>query len=55
MRQYRYKDLFLNNKVLSHLMNMVQSKNHRVGTYEVNKIYLSHFDDKTYIPNNGYD
>ena len=30
-----------------------ESKNHRVGTYEINKILLSCFDDKIFIPNNG--
>ena len=33
----------------------IQSKNHRIGNYEINKISLSCFDDKIYIPNNGYD
>ena len=35
-------------------MNRIQSKNHRIGTYEINKISLSYFDDKIYILNNGY-
>ena len=36
-------------------MKRIQSKNHRIGTYEINKIYLSCFDDKIYILNNGYN
>ena len=28
------------------------SKNHNLGTYETNKIYLSCFDDKRYILKN---
>ena len=36
-------------------MNRIQSKDHRIGTYEINKISLSCFDDKTYIQINGYD
>ena len=36
-------------------MNRIQSKNHKIGTYEVNKISLPCFDDKIYILNNGYD
>ena len=36
-------------------MNRIQSKDHKIGTYEVNKIYLSYFDDKVYIHNNGYN
>ena len=33
----------------------IQSKDNRIGTYEINKIFLSCFDDKIYILNNGYD
>ena len=36
-------------------MNRTQSKDHRIRTYETNKIYLSCFDGKIYIHNNGYD
>ena len=36
-------------------MNRIQSKDHRIGTYEINKISLRYFDDKIYIENNGYD
>ena len=36
-------------------MNRIQSKDHGAGTYEINKIALSYFDDKIYIQNNGYD
>ena len=50
-----YRDVFLNNKCLWHSMNRIQSKDHRIGTYEINKISLSCFDDKIYIQNNGYD
>ena len=42
-----YKDVSLNKKCLRHLMNRIQSKDHRIGTYEINKISLSCFDDKT--------
>ena len=49
------KDFLLNNKCLRHLMNRIQSKNHKIKTYEINKISLSCFDDKIYILNNGYD
>ena len=36
-------------------LNRIQSKDHRIETYEVNKIWLSYFDGKVYIQNNGYD
>ena len=50
-----YKDVLLNNKCLRHSMNRIQSKDHRIGTYEINKISWSYFDDKTFIQNNGCD
>ena len=31
----------------------VQSKDHRIGTYEINEVSLSCFDDKIYIQNDG--
>ena len=45
----KYKDVLLNKKWLRHLMNMIQSKDHKIGTYEINKISLSCFYDKIYI------
>ena len=50
-----YKDVLLNKKCLRHSMNRIQSKDHKTGTYEINKISLSCFDDKMYIQGNGYD
>ena len=40
---------------MSHLMNRIESKNQKAGKYKINKIYLSGFDDKTYILKNVYD
>ena len=50
-----YKDVLLNNKCIRHSMNRIPSKDHKIGTYEINKILLPCFDDKIYIQNNGYD
>ena len=50
-----YKDVLLKKKCLRHLMNRIQSKNHRIENYETNKISLSCVDDKIYIQNNGSD
>ena len=36
-------------------INRMQSKDRTIGTYEINKISLSCFDDKIYIQNNGCD
>ena len=49
-----YKNILLNKKCITHTMDRIQSKYHRVGTYEVNKILLFWFDDKIYIQNNRY-
>ena len=50
-----YKDVLLKNEYLRHSMNRIQSKDHRIGTHEINKISLSCFDSKIHIQNNGYD
>ena len=34
-------------------MRRIQSKKHKMGTYEINKISLSCFDDKRFALNNG--
>ena len=41
-----YEETLLNKKIIRHKMKKIQSKNHKIGTYEVNKISLSCFDDK---------
>ena len=46
------KGLLLNNKSLRHSMNIIQSKDNRLRTYEINEISLSCFHDKIYIENN---
>ena len=50
----KYKDVLFNNKCKRHSMKRVQSKEHTIGTYEINKILLSCFDNKIYIQNNRY-
>ena len=50
-----YKDVLLNNQCIKHSMNRIHSKDHRIGTYEINKISLSCFDYKIYIQNSGYN
>ena len=50
-----YKNVLLNKKCLRHFMNRIQSKDHKIGTYEISKISLSCFDDKICIENNGCD
>ena len=34
-------------------MKTIRSENHQLGSYSINKLSLSCFDDKRYILNNG--
>ena len=42
-------DTLFNKKIIRHKMRRIQSKNHKLGTYEISKISLSYFDDKRYV------
>ena len=35
-------------------MTRIQGKKHKLGTYEINKILFSVFDDKRFILNDGF-
>ena len=48
-----YKEVLLNNEQLHHKMKTIRSQKHQLGSYEINKMSLSCFDDKRYIHNNG--
>lgn len=48
------KNALLNKKCLRYPINRIQSKVQRIGTYEINKVLLSYFDDKMYILINRY-
>ena len=48
-----FKDTLLNKKILRHKMRRIQSKRHKLGTYEINKKSLSCFDDKRSVSNDG--
>ena len=48
-----FKDFLFNKKVIRHKMKRIQAKKHKIGTYEINKISLSCFDDKRYILDDG--
>ena len=47
------KDVLFNKKVIRHKMKRIQSKKHKLGTYEIDKISLSCFDDKRHALDNG--
>ena len=48
-----FKDTLFNKKIVRHTMRRIQSKKHKTGTYEINKISLSCFDDKRYVLHDG--
>ena len=38
-----YEDVLFDNKYLRHSMNRIQSKDHRIGTYEISESYFKNF------------
>ena len=48
-----YIDVLFNNKQIMHTMKTIRSEKHQLGSFELNKISLSCFDDKRYIHQNG--
>ena len=48
-----FKDNLFNKKVLRHKMRRIQSKKHKLGTYEINKISLACFDDERFVLDDG--
>ena len=53
LKHKEYLDVLFDKKVVRHDMKRIQSKLHEIGTYDVNKISLSCFDDKRYVLNDG--
>ena len=49
----KFKDVLFNEKIIRHKMKRIQSKNHKLGTYEIDKIPLSCFDNKRYALDDG--
>ena len=49
IRHNEYVDVLFNEKVIRHKMKRIQSKLHEIGTFDLNKISLSCFDDKRYV------
>ena len=44
-----FNDILFKKNVVKHKMKRIQSKKHKLRTYEVNKISLSCFDDKRLV------
>ena len=47
------KNTLLDSKQMFHKMKTIRSDYHHLGSYELNKVSLSSFDDKRYIRKNG--
>ena len=48
-----FKDVLFNKKIIRHKMKRIQAKKHKTGTYEIDKISLSCFDDKRQVLDDG--
>ena len=48
-----YKETLFNNEQMYHKMKTIRSQNHELGSYEINKVSLSCFDDKRYVLEDG--
>ena len=48
-----YKNVLFNNEQLHHKMKTIRSEKHQLGSFELNKISLSCFDDKRFLHDNG--
>ena len=42
----KFKKVWFNEKVIRQKLKKIQSKKHKLGTYEIDKISVSCFDDK---------
>ena len=48
-----YKNMLMNNEQMHHKMKTIRSQRHQLGSYQINKVSLSCFNDKHYIHDNG--
>ena len=53
IRHKDYKNTLINNEQMHHKMKTIRNQRHQLGSYEINKVLLSCFDDKCYIHDNG--
>ena len=53
IRREDYKNTLIKNEWMHHKMKTIRSQRHQLGSYKINKVSLSCFDDKHYIHDNG--
>ena len=49
----KFKDVLFNEKIIRRKVKRIQSKGHKLGTYEIGKISQSCFDDKRHVLDDG--
>ena len=49
----KFKDVLFNKQIIRHRVKRIQSKKHKPGTYEIDKISLWCFEDKRYVLDDG--
>ena len=49
----KFKDVLFNEKNTRHKIRRIQSEKHKLGTCEIDKIFLSCFDDERYVLDDG--
>ena len=49
----KFKVMLFNEKLIRRKMKRIQSKKQKLGTYKIDKIYLSCFGNKRYVLDNG--
>ena len=55
IKHENYKDVLFNNKHVYHKLKTIRSNNHKLVSYEINKISLSCLYDKRYLHDNEID
>ena len=56
LKNIKYREqtfILFNKKIIRHKMKRIQSKLHKIGTFDACKISLSCFDDKRYVLGDG--
>ena len=53
LKHINYKETLFDKKQMHHKMKTIRSQNHQLGSYEINKVSLSCYDDKRYILEDG--
>ena len=53
LRHKEFVDVLFNKRVVRHKMKTIQSNSHEIGSYDINKISLSSFDNERYVLDDG--